>query len=131
MKIYFDTNVIISAFLTMGSSFEVIIDAVEQHEVYYTDFLIYEIERILAEKFHFSKPSVKEKTDFIRRHFIKGETAKVVISLAKDKNDNTILSDALCNNVDLFITGDKELLEIKQHKSLRIITPAEYWIIVK
>lgn len=131
MKIYFDTNVIISAFLTMGSSFDVIADAVEQHRVYYTDFLIEEIERILMDEFRFSKANTKEKLDFIKKYFIEGETAKEFIRICKDESDNHILSDALFNRVDLFISGDSELLKIKQYKNMQIISPGEYWLISK
>ena len=129
MKIYFDTNVIISAFLTKGTSFEVIVDAIGFHEIYYTDFLIEELKKVFKEKFCFSKQSIDEKINFIKQYFIKGRNAIKLERICRDVSDNRILSDAIFNQIDLLVTGDSELLEIKQYKRLKIISPDEYWLL--
>jgi predicted nucleic acid-binding protein len=43
----------------------------------------------------------------------------------RDKNDETILISAIEANVDLFITGDKDFLEINLSKPI-ILTPKEF-----
>ena len=47
MKILFNTNVIISAIITRGNSFDIIKDAAYKHDVYYTENLFKEIKQIL------------------------------------------------------------------------------------
>lgn len=48
-----------------------------------------------------------------------------------DKDDIPILSTALNGNAELFVTGDKELLELKKIQSMRIISPRKFWETLK
>ncbi|MGH9672024.1 MAG: PIN domain-containing protein, partial [Bryobacteraceae bacterium] len=45
-------------------------------------------------------------------------------TFAPDPKDSYLLSLAEASSADFLVTGDKELLSLKQHKSTRIITPA-------
>jgi len=44
-----------------------------------------------------------------------------------DKNDVLILSTALNANTELFVTGDKELLELGKIRTTRIVSPRQFW----
>ena len=44
--------------------------------------------------------------------------------LAPDPKDSYLLALAEASQAEFLVTGDKELLALKQHKSTRIITPA-------
>ncbi len=48
------------------------------------------------------------------------------IKLCRDKKDNFLLSLAKDSNADYLITGDKDLLEIKQIHNARILTYSEF-----
>lgn len=48
-----------------------------------------------------------------------------------DKDDILILSTALNKNAELFVTGDKELLELRKIQSMRIISPRKFWETLK
>ena len=45
----------------------------------------------------------------------------------KDRNDLIILSSALNGGADLFITGDKELLELHKVGNMEIVSPRMFW----
>jgi len=45
----------------------------------------------------------------------------------QDKDDLTILSSALNGETDVFITGDKELLELSRINDMDIISPKMFW----
>jgi hypothetical protein len=45
----------------------------------------------------------------------------------QDKDDLIILSTALNAEANLFITGDKELLELKKVGEMQIVSPREFW----
>jgi len=45
-------------------------------------------------------------------------------SIAPDPKDSYLLALAEASEAEFLVTGDKELLSLKQHKSTRIITPA-------
>lgn len=127
MRIFFDTNVLVSGFVSRGLSFDVIKDVVYRHEVYCSEAILKEARRVLSTKFPLSDEAVRLAMDTLDKHFIRGVTAESLENVAPDPADNQILADALVNECDLLVTGDKELLALKRHHRLRIISPAEYW----
>jgi predicted nucleic acid-binding protein len=54
--------------------------------------------------------------------FPKNETEEV----SRDKDDNKILQCGLNGNVDFIITGDNDLLVLKEYRNIKIIRPKEY-----
>jgi len=128
MKILFDTNVLIAAFLTRGQTFDIMKDAVYKHEVVYTDYLMQEFEKALKKKFSQISTQAKEVAVFVlKRYLIHGVSASNTESVCRDPNDDQVLADAVANHIDLIVTGDKDLLELKKHKRIHIISPNEYW----
>lgn len=126
MKILFDTNVLVAAFLRGGTSYEVIEQAVHEHEIYYTVFIIGEFKIIFKNKFHYPAAVVNEFAAFIESFFIKGNTAGAIENICRDSNDDQVLADAVINRINVIITGDKDLLDLKAYKDIRIIHPKEY-----
>jgi uncharacterized protein len=131
MKILFDTNVILSALLAEGHSYEVIKDAMYRHEVYYTDYILSEAENTLKSKFLVSLETRSQLLLAIRKNFLKGVAASFVEKVCRDANDDRILADSLATGIELLITGDKDLLILKKYKKILIIQPKEYWSLDK
>lgn len=128
MKILFDTNVLLSAFLTRGQIFDLIKDAVYKHEVYTTDYILDEFTEALETKFpQLSSVSKRLSTFVIRKYFYLGVSSPRVIPVCRDSSDDPILADALANQIDLLITGDRDLLTMKKYHGVRIISPNQYW----
>jgi len=127
MRILFDAGVLISGFVSRGYSFDVIKDAIYKHKVYCSEYLLKEIQGILPNKFSLSEGIVHFALSTIKKYFIKGETAGMVENVCRDPNDNQVLADALVNKIEILITGDKDLLELKKYKGIKIISPKAYW----
>ena len=127
MKILFDTNVIISAIITRGVSFDVVKDSIYKHEVFYTPHLLKEIQEVLSTKFPVSNRTTKSVISLIKKYFIKGKTSRTVKKICRDSSDNQVLADVVVNGIEVLITGDKDLLVLKKYKGVRIISPKDYW----
>ena len=127
MRILFDTNVLVAAFLSGGSSYDVIEQAIHGQEIYYTTFIIAEFRRVFKDKFHYPGSIINEFVVFIEKFFIKGITADVIENICRDSENDQVLADGVINGVNVIITGDKDLLDLKTHKGIRIIHPNEYW----
>lgn len=127
MKLFFDTNVIISAFATKGYSFDVIKDSIYKHEVYYTDYLLKEVQNTLRTKFSLPKKIINNTSFIIKKYFIKGIKSDRIEKVCRDSDDDRILADALINKIEILITGDKDLLVLKNYKGINIISPKDYW----
>ena len=127
MKILFDTNVIISGFVAQGYSFDVIKDAANKHEIYYTEYILKETRKTLSTKFPLSGEAVNSIINIVKKQFIAGKTADSVEKISRDPEDDQILADAAANDIGIIISGDKDLLVLKTYKGVRIIHPNKYW----
>jgi putative PIN family toxin of toxin-antitoxin system len=127
MKIFFDTNVLVSAFMTSGSCRDIVMHAIHNHEPYYSAFIMNEFKRTFKNTFNFSDSVIQQFVSFITSNFIEGNTAKSIEKVCKDSDDDQVLADAVYNNVDVIMTGDKLLLEIHTYQNVAIIPPREYW----
>lgn len=130
MKILLDTNVLIAGFTGRGSCHELIIDATGTYDIYYTDYIIDEFQKVLKKKFDFQEKLVQEFINLIKGAFKKGKTATQIPPVCRDADDNQILADALVNNIDVIITGDSDLLEMKNYQGIKIISPTGYWKLI-
>lgn len=127
MKILLDTNVIISGFISQGYTFDVIKDAIFRHELYYTEYLLKEVQKNLSTKFVLSDKATAYIIYTIEKHFIKGKAANTVEDVCRDTKDNQVLADAVTNNIEVIVTGDNDLLELKSYREIKIILPKDYW----
>lgn len=128
MRILFDTNVLIAAFLTRGQSFDIIKDAVYKHEVFYTDYILEEFSQTVAAKFSAVSPHAKQlAVSVIKKYLTCGVSASAASSVCRDPDDDQILADAVANYIDLLFTGDKDLLVLKKHHAIYILSPNQYW----
>ena len=132
MTIVFDSNVIISAFITTsGTTKDVFLYCGERFRIIISDYIINEVSKKLRNKLGFSRTEIKEVTDFLETH------TKLPLTLPSplrgedkgegDKKDNPILNLAVSANADFLISGDKDLLVLKKIKGVKIISPAEFW----
>jgi putative PIN family toxin of toxin-antitoxin system len=128
MKIFFDTNVIISSFITHGSAAEVFEYCIINHEVLTSSFVISEFREKLHSKFGYKKEEIIDAINFIGNNF------KIIIhyenlseQFCKDKDDDNIIAAALAAKVDCIITGDSELLSLKIFKDIYVISPRDFW----
>lgn len=51
---------------------------------------------------------------------------KESINIVRDKDDNRVLEAAVEGNCDFIITGDKDLLDLREFKNIKIIAPAQF-----
>jgi predicted nucleic acid-binding protein len=58
---------------------------------------------------------------------ISSENIKLTNIEIDDKDDIPILSTALNGDAELFVTVDKELLDLERIQSMRIVSPRKFW----
>ena len=128
MRIVFDSNVIISAFITTsGTAKDVFLYCGERSQIIISKYIISEISEKLINKLGFSKTEVKEVIDFLETHAELIEPADQKLELSRDKKDNPVINLAVSADAEFLISGDKDLLVLKEVKGVRITSPAEFW----
>lgn len=126
MRIVFDTNVLISAFLTTtGPSQHVFAMALKRHTVILSEYVVEEFEKKLTGKLEIPRGKVRQATDFLRRRAVILNVAKHSEIKFSDKKDIPLLALVEASKAHYFITGDKKLLGLKKHGSTLFLTPRE------
>ena len=126
MKIVFDTNVILSAFLTQGLSSRILDICLDLHEIIISPWIENEVIEKLANKFKASKKELERVVYFLHSEFKIINPQGEIPNICRDKDDNNILYIAESQDVDLIITGDKDLLELKEYLKIKIINPRDF-----
>jgi len=131
MKALFDTNVLLAAFLSNGVCYELYIETHDKCAVFHTAFVLHEFSRTLKTKFHFHEDRINELVSFVKSTSRAGITGETTVTVCRDINDNQILSDALANDIDVIVTGDKDLLILKSYETAKILSPAQFLLLMK
>ena len=128
MKIFLDTNVIISAFITHGHAAELLEYCLTHHKIYTSDFIIEEVKKNLKNNFEYNGKEVSEVINFIKSNFINvGKYKKLNKMISRDADDDNVLAAAAFKKVDCIVTGDKDLLTVGNYKNISILSPRDFW----
>lgn len=121
-----DTNILISA-LVYGGKPEQIIELILEKKVkgITSLALLAELLDTLIQKFHFEPQKIQQIEMLIKNnfHFV---YPKKVLNIIKDEDDNRVLEAALEGKCNYIITGDKELLALKEFQNIRIVNSQEF-----
>lgn len=127
MRVFLDTNVIASATATRGLCSDVLRTVIEFHELVVSDHLVEEIRRVLKDKFGASPELVADVVWLLRQNTIAADVLPLADLPLKDPADQAIVSSAINGSAEVLITGDKEVLSLRQVGSLEILTPRQFW----
>ena len=128
MRVFLDTNVLISGFMGRGLSHDVLRLAVEKHEPITADAVIMEVRRVLAKKFEVSQRDIDDLLVTFERWHVEPLPETLPLIRIRDRDDLPILASALAAGADVLVTGDKDLLELKdQITEIKIVDPRGFW----
>ena len=122
MRVVFDTNVFISAFVVPGSQGErAFLLAHHGHfELHTSVAILTETARTLREKFGQADEDIRQVIKTISRA-AKVSKPLVEVSVLRDAPDNRILECAVETRADLVVTGDHHLLTLGKFQGIPII----------
>jgi putative PIN family toxin of toxin-antitoxin system len=127
VRIFLDTNVLVSAFAARGLCAEVFELILLDHDLIVGQNVLRELEKALREKLKLSASRSREVVEFVRNEVFLvvdvAESAQVDV----DADDALVLGEALAGQVELFITGDAALLRLSSVGALQIISPRQFW----
>lgn len=125
MKIVLDTNVLISGVFWGGKPYQ-IIQLWLSHEIE-----LFATKKILKEYFNIldrtdkSRELAKEWQNYILENIYIIEE-KTSIKLSRDPHDDKFLNCAIAANASYIISGDNDLLELKEVDKTIIVTPSAF-----
>ena len=131
MKIFLDTNVLVSSFITRGLCADLFRIIVAEHELVLSDYILTELEAVLDQKIYLPPNQIQDIIRYLKSFLIiKNHTPPVKINL-RDKDDIPVLAAALNSSSDFLVTGDKDLLEVNKTYDIQIVSPKEFFQAIK
>ena len=127
MRVVFDSNIFISALVIPGSKAEKAIARIidGKDSLVLSKIIIDEVLSVLSRKFSRDREAISRIAIYLSElGQIAGPSKK--LRILKDDPDNRILECAIAGKVDLIVTGDKEMLNLKEFQGVRIISLREY-----
>ncbi len=127
MRVVFDTNIFVSAFVLPGSRADAalkrVIDDIDQLVV--SKAIVDELLTVLARKFSRDADELAHVAVFL------SDLARVVrprgrIDVLQDEADNRILECARTGKAHLIVTGDKAMIELGRYREIKIISLRDY-----
>lgn len=130
MRVFLDTNVLVSALAARGLCADLLELVLLEHDLVIGRNVIRELSKALHEKV---KLPAARTTEIVE--FVSGEAIQVVneVSPAEvevDADDALVLGEALAARAEFFVTGDAALLALDTIRTLRITSPRRFWEIL-
>lgn len=127
MKIFLDTNILVSAAATRGLCADVLREVLISHQLVVSDPLFSELENVLKKKLSLPLELISEFIEILLQDAHQSSPSDLPDVDIQDKDDLIILSSALNGDADIFVTGDKELLDLHRIDKMDIVTPKMFW----
>ena len=127
MKVFLDTNVLASSIATRGLCSELLESVIHDHELLTCQPVLRELERVLTEKLRLPEAVVAGFLSLLKAEATVVESRKIPSIPIKDADDIRILACAVVGKADVFVTGDKELLDLRKIEDLTVVSPRELW----
>jgi putative PIN family toxin of toxin-antitoxin system len=128
VKAVFDTNVLIAAFLTEGICAKLMVRAHRlDFDLILCDGILQEFKRVLKKKFATSPHETSEVLTILSEatRGILGQTDSIT-PICRDSDDDLILACARDAVADYIVTGDEDLLVLKNYEGISIVNPGEF-----
>jgi putative PIN family toxin of toxin-antitoxin system len=125
VKIVLDTNVLIAALISRGVCHEVLEHCVMRHVLFTSEFILEETQEKLIEKFDYSAELADEAVSVLRSRMKVVPASRLESLVCRDPDDDNILAAAVSGECNCIITGDKDLLVLKQYEDVEIFSPRD------
>ena len=126
MRVVLDTNVLISAFIAEGLCSELLEHCGRQHRIITSAFILSELQERLVGKFQYSKQEATEAATLVESVAESVTPLGLPAQVCRDPDDNAVLGTAVAGSAACIVTGDADLLVLREYRGIAILRPAEF-----
>ena len=123
MKVFLDTNVLISAVISRGLCRDLLRTAQEEHDVVVSQLVVDEFERVLRDKFGATQPALGKALMLLDDIEVTMNPTVVLDAGAPETNDTLILTAAIDARADVLVTGDHGMLAQANVLPIDVVSP--------
>lgn len=126
LRVVVDTNVIVSALVFGGAPLRTIETLLELGTIVISPELITETRRIINAKFPSFSEELKRFEGLAKRDGLRVLLGGHNVVVSRDPDDNMVIETALAGKCQYIVSGDKDLLVIKDYQDIKILNPSEF-----
>ncbi len=131
MKVFLDTNVLVSAFTTRGLSADVVRLILTEHELLTGEVNLVELERVLHKRMGVPTAQVGLVLQLLRDQTIVPRPKTPPEVAVRDPDDLWVLASALAGGAEVLVSGDQDLLVLHGKVALPVLSPRGFWEFVR
>jgi len=128
MKLVLDTNIFISSFFWGGNPRKLITRIIDGEDtLFVSNEILDEVFSVmLRPKFNVNHRQITHFINSIEEISCRVAPLGIIHGICRDNDDDKILECAILGDVDFIISGDSDLLSLKDFQGIPIITASEY-----
>lgn len=130
MRVFLDTNIIVSAFATRGLCADLFREILAAHTLVTSEYILSETQDVLARGFKVPEETVIEIIALLRRQEMVITPATLPQLSIRDRNDLPVVAAAIEAKADYLVSGDKDILSLIPLNDIKIATPREFWTVI-
>jgi len=127
VKVFLDTNVLVSAYTARGICADLLRYILAEHELLTGEVNLVELRHVLRNRFHALPELIAAVEAELRDKTIVPKPAKPSPLPIRDPDDRWVLASAVDGHADLLVTGDRDLLAVAHQAPLAIVDPRGCW----
>jgi putative PIN family toxin of toxin-antitoxin system len=127
VRVFVDTNVLVSAFTARGLAADVFRLILAEHELLTGEVNLVEFRRVLRQRMRVPPRQIGEAEQLLREQTIVPKPERASSIRVRDPDDKWVLASAVAGNAEVLITGDKDLLDLGPAAPLPILDPRAFW----
>jgi len=131
VRLVLDTNVLISAFISRGLCTEVLEHCAKHHVLVTSPAIIEELRLKLLTKFRVPPHAVEEAAAALFAGMEVVDPRALPDRVSRDADDDVVIATAVSGGCAAIITGDRDLLDLTAHGGVRIVSPRQFWELLK
>jgi uncharacterized protein len=129
VRVVFDTNVVVSALMLLGSPPRRAFDAALQHgQLLVSEAMLEELDDVLRRPKLAEYVSEEQRLEFLAAYIRDAEDVLVTTRLreCRDPKDDKLLELAIAGKATHIVSGDQDLLTLSPFRGIVILTPADF-----
>jgi putative PIN family toxin of toxin-antitoxin system len=127
VRVFLDTNVLVSAFATRGLCVELFELVLQEHDLVVGRRVLDELGRALRRKLRMPERTATEIVDFVASEAVEIVERAQAAEAPVDRDDALVLGEALAGRSDVFVTGARAVGSIGRIADLPVVTPRAFW----
>jgi putative PIN family toxin of toxin-antitoxin system len=126
LKVFLDTNVVVSAVATRGLCADLLHLILAEQELGLGEAVLTELREVLRSKIGVSRETTEELEAFLRGHAQVVRAGDAVRATGLDPADTAVLAETVAAAAEVLVTGDRDLLEATD-PPIEIVSPRGLW----